>query len=104
MTTAEWMWISGAVLAVAVWMVRERIKFEDGRFASVGEKIDELEAEQVEIKMNYLDRFKELNANVTKGHIEIKDAIADLKLDLAKGYVAKLDCPLLHKSNDPDQT
>jgi hypothetical protein len=95
MVTAEWM--IGAVLAVAVWLVREKVKFVD-------KKLETLSADQNEIKLNYLDRFERLNTAVNDGHISIITAIGELKVELAKGYMAKIDCPLMHKVADADQS
>lgn len=66
-------------------------------FIAVAGWVYKLQRDQAEIRVNYLDRFADLKAEVTNGHGEIKDAIADLREHLASNYVSKADCPQLHK-------
>lgn len=60
-------------------------------------QMDEATKKVSEIQLNYLDRFADLKGQMTEGHAQITDAINGLRLDLAKNYVTKDDCPQLHK-------
>ena len=96
MTFAEWIPIGVVLIGAFGYLIREKVKDMDSSIAKNT-------AEIVEVKMNYLDRFEQLNANINKGHLEIKEAIADLRIDMVKNYVPRSDCPLLHKQEDADQ-
>ena len=72
MGLAEWIASGGAViaiLAVAGWFLTELLNQR---------------REMGEIKVNYLDRFASLNQTINETHVEVLDAIADLRVDVAK--------------------
>jgi hypothetical protein len=84
MGIAEWI-ASGGVLAVAGFFLKELMK---------------VKKEMADIKVNYLDRFADLKdtlkRDVKESHDSVITAIGDLRVDLAKNYCAKADCPV-HK-------
>jgi gas vesicle protein len=81
--------ILGGIIAVLWWFFRDRIKQMDDQIKANAEKVEA-------IKTNYLDRFQDLRDLVMSGHDDIKDAISDLKQDLARNYMSKEDCEKLH--------
>lgn len=87
-------WILGGAVAALWWFFRDRIKTMEENIKTNTEKVEQ-------IKTNYLDRFQDLRDLMSTGHDDIKDAISDLKEDLAKNYMTKTDCSnLFNKSHE----
>lgn len=76
--------ISGACV-VLWWFFTEKMK-------AMQKQIDENAVTITRIQTNYLDRFADLKEHITSGYEHVKDAIADLREDLARNYVTKDDC------------
>lgn len=71
-----------SLIAVIYYTMQDRIKTLESQILEIDDKMEQTVKEMAEIKINYLDRFKELNQNLVDTKIDIIKELHKLTIQI----------------------